>query len=378
MRSLVLLAVLMLVGAGCGTGDDDISGIGEIVDGGPVGDGDADGNGDGAGGEDEGPGGDGQGDGDTEDDGMDLDGGGDGEPVEPGLLRTPLAEERPIDIPDRFWAVEDGSFDLVEVSSADGQVVRRLGGWGPEAAQAELPQVLSTVEADPTGPLWIDDCCEPAFGTVYRVGPDETFSLPDETGQVESWTGLSPQVSPDGTRVALAVGDAIFVADAATGTGVAGADAVVDLLVEDLGLPFRPFARPVAWIRADVVLVLVPLDDAEVLRAVRIGDGEVDLVGPTHRFGQRVVAADVRTDGHLVVGLADPEADPASAAVAGRVIDPDTGAVVAAFDLPPGTVDLDYDPTGTFLITVDVDGRVTWLGRGRSGVSGQGFLSVSW
>ncbi|MEL7155798.1 MAG: hypothetical protein AAFN30_04280 [Actinomycetota bacterium] len=301
-------------------------------------------------------------------------------PPAPGSLRTPLPFERATTIPDSFWAIDDARFDLVRVDADTGNVIETLGGWGAELAQGEGAQVLTSVEVAPGGRLWLDDCCEPAFGSVFDVDDDQRFDLRADSGAVGRRTGLSPEVSPDGALVAVAVGsDGVSVTTTGSGAAVAEGSAIASVVADAIGADPDAigFPYPLAWLSAEVLVVVSPGADEATLQAVDVSGATPVAVGPAVVLDGNVVAGDVRTDGHLVIALSEAGAD-ASAPVAGRVLDPDTGEVVAAFALPDGTSGIDYDTTGTYLLTVNQAGVVTWLGRGQSAQLATGMVAASW
>lgn len=363
--------VLALIGllAACTGGDEAGGGIAERV----------------ATGETDGAGGAGDGAGDPQD-GDDADGGGSADggtddatatATGDGGLRTPLPVERATELPETYWAIESGTFDLVEVLTATGAVVQRVGGWGADAAESEAPQLLTTVEADGRGSLWVDDCCEPAFGTFYKVDPGQSLDLRNGLAGAFQRTGLSPQVAPGGAIAAYAVGEIGVGVVTADGVDVVAPEAVAAAVATDAGLDAGTFfLSPVAWLDDDVVVLRFTAGNDEALYAVDVS-GAPEVVAGELRFDDAVLDVDVRNDGMLVVATVDAAAADAPPVV-GRVVDPDSGEQVAVFDLPPGTIDIDYDPTGTFLITVDAASTVTWIGRGETGVIGDRYVAVSW
>lgn len=298
-----------------------------------------------------------------------------------GSVRVPLGDERPDTIPTSFWAIEQGTFDLVRVASADGTVLDRLGGWGESAATSEAPQLLTSVEAATDGRLWLDDCCEPAIGTSYVVDDRQTFDLIAAPDAVGRRPGLSPEVNVDGDRVALSLLDlGVVVADSVSGDEIAGPAAVKEVVAAAVGSDPDGFLNPfpVAWHGSSTVAIGWPRIGGDVVQAVDVSGTSPVAVGPAITVGGEIVAGDVRTDGSFVVAVNRSGTEGRAAAVAGEVYDPDTGELLAEFALPPATWGVDYDPTGTFLLTVDADGSVTWFGQGRSGVLAQGYTAVSW
>jgi len=258
--------------------------------------------------------------------------------------------------------------------------LRARTGAGILDCKKALSQTDS-VEAATDGRLWLDDCCEPAIGTSYVVDDDQTFDLIADPGAVTSRNGLGPQVNAAGDRVALSLLDlGVVVADAATGAEIAGPQAVKQVVGAAVGGDPDSFLNPfpVAWHGSSTVAVGWPRIGGDTIQAVDVSGASPVAVGPAITVGGAIVAGDVRTDGALVVAVIRDGAEGRAAAVAGEVYDPDTGELLAEFALPPETIDVDYDPTGTFLLTVDADGSVTWFGQGRSGLLAEGYTAVSW
>lgn len=375
VRPLVVLIAAALLLAACGGGETDTGVAVAVTDAG-----------DGTDPDDGAEEGDGTEGGETTTTGVEVDGeteGTDATMVDPpdGSVRVTLGDERPDTIPTSFWAIEAGTFDLVRVASDDGAVLDRLGGWGEDAATADLPQVLNSVEAATDGRLWLDDCCEPAIGTSYVVDDDQTFDLAAAPAAAGSRPGLSPEVNAAGDRVALSLLDlGVVVADSVSGDEVADPVAVKEVVAEAVGSDPDAFINPfpVAWHGSSTVAVAWPRVGGDVVQAVDVSGAAPVAVGPAISVGGAIVAGDVRTDGSLVVAVSREGTEGQGAAVAGEVYDPDTGELLAEFALPPSTIGADYDPTGTFLLTVDADGTVTWFGQGRSDELADGYIAVSW
>ena len=62
----------------------------------------------------------------------------------------------------------------------------------------------------------------------------------------------------------------------------------------------------------------------------------------------------------------------------GVVYSPQTGELLAEFEVPAGSAFGGYDRSGRFLIYTTPAGAVMYQGRGRVGVLGEGYLFASW
>ena len=317
------------------------------------------------------------GDADSEADSTPDDGDGDDGPI-----RSPQEVGRTTVLPESFWAITDEDHRLVRVETATGEIVAELGGWGQalDTDGGEPVQVLTTVESAPGGSAWLDDCCEPAIGSSYRVAEGQVFDPINRSEDLVRVDGYGPQVSRNGELVAVTVGGrGTGVLRASDLSSVITVDAMSTLLAEATGAdPEFVDSLALAWLSDDVVVIQVFLADHDAIRFVDVSGPEPAVVGAELDVDAAVIAADVRNDGHLVVATVERDDDSPEAPVAGRVIDPDSGEQIAVFNLPDGTFDMDYDPTATYLITVADDGAARWIGRGETGAVGQGFVAASW
>jgi len=276
----------------------------------------------------------------------------------------------PDSAPDSFVAVTDDRFELVRVDSRTGAVVEALGSWGPVGD--EQPQALQFVELAPNGTIYVDDCCEPAYGTTFIVA--DRFD-PGSTPQI---TGISPEISPDGSRLArTSQGSAISIADASGNEfGFFGdTDFSGDVL------------RPLTWIDSSTLVVtstsgeglhqLQILDVSDpsnpVVGARRVDPGTTCLTarGCTH------LAADVRADGNILVVTAIDNGGEVADVIA-EVIDPSSGQVIVDFNLPDDVYDADYDVSGRYLLTTGSNGQLDWYGGGQRGTIATGYVSAAW
>ncbi|MEL6981602.1 MAG: hypothetical protein AAFO29_04175 [Actinomycetota bacterium] len=275
--------------------------------------------------------------------------------------------------PATFWAVEARTFDLIEVDAGTGAEVGRIGGWGapPDGDPNQVLQALQRVDVSPDGWLWVDDCCEQAFGNVFGLDPTRVTDLEQVFGSVDGpqgrqLTGLNPVTSPDGAR--LAWGNGPFEVTVADGR----AAPVGSVLAGDE----QTFAIPVAWL------------DATTLAAAVAGEAETtitfwDLTSPSspRQVGSAqvvpgsVVDAARGTDGTILVIVGpQPFTDPSRS---GFIVGPDRN---DGTEVPDGIASIDRDPSGQHLLWVGDDGlaRVGPLGADGRVLSGIEVLWASW
>lgn len=286
---------------------------------------------------------------------------------------TSTTEEAPTSVdpppagaPSSLFAIEASTGELVEVDTTSGTVIDRQGGWerAPDGTDA-FDQALQSVDVGPDGVRWVDDCCEPAFGSVYRLAPGESF---DPLGGV--LTGDSMTVSPGGGLIAVRVGAAVIVHE------TSGAyDLVSQLGAIDAD---GPLLRPLTWVdEATLVVVATSLDSSE-LRFLRLSDeGALELVASRRSTGGRFESASTRADGAVVALEIRLDGDVQVGALA-VVVDPSTGESIAEFAVPGQARSLDYDATGRFLVVESVDGSLMWFGAGKTGSLGEGFFGPAW
>lgn len=265
--------------------------------------------------------------------------------------------------PDSFVAVASGTFELVRVDSQTGTVLESLGSWG---AGGEGPlQALQFVELAPNGTIYVDDCCEPAYGTTFIV--TDQFD-PASTPQL---SGIGPEISPDGSRLARSSqGSAISIADAS-------------------GNEFGFFGDPdftgqtvsaLTWIDNSTLLVNEVSADGEshTLQFLDVSEPSAPLVIAERSVpGRSYLAADVRADGNvLVVTRIDNGTD--SGDVIAEIIDSATGAVIVDFNLPDDVYDANYDASGRYVVTTRANGQLDWYGGGERGTLATGYISADW
>ncbi len=276
----------------------------------------------------------------------------------------------PANGPNSFFAVQLETFDLVEVRTHTGEILHNFGGWGPLGLDDDgAGQALQTVAVGPAGTLYVDDCCEPAFGSAFALEPPQEFA-PDQLSRFE---GVAPKISPNGQLIALSRGPS---------TGVA------TTLGVDLSTIESPDGEgasmiPLAWISDRILAVraLGDLADSVVFFDLADPSNPVEIEGTSRNApGKLHLAAATRADGMLLAAVLrfSPDGSVDDGDMWGEVIDPATGEVVAEFDLPDGVNWINYDSSGTFLITSDDEGNVRWFGAGLSGSLGNGYIGVAW
>ncbi len=286
------------------------------------------------------------------------------------LAGAEAAGDLPDAAPTSYWAVAGDAADLVQVQARTGEIVANVGGWGlQELGEGDVGQALQQPEVAADGTVYVDDCCEPASGSVFRLLPGDRF---DPDGP--SWqTGLYPSASPSGDLIAIGTSLRIV-----TGAGTE---------VASIGDPGDDVEGqqviPLAWVDEQTIAVRM----FGSIEEIRIYEIEGDLL--VERVEARRVApkrfhmdGDVRADGMLVVATRRPNGNPLGLAgggdVVGEVIDPNNGELVTEFDLPDMVNNIDYDGSGRFLLTSGDDGVVRWFGLGQSGVLAESVISASW
>lgn len=224
------------------------------------------------------------------------------------------------------------------------------------------------VELAPGGTIYVDDCCEPAYGTTFVV--TDSFD-PASTLQV---SGIGPESSPDGTRLALSSrGSAVAIADA-EGNQL-GAFGDPDFSGNVL--------TPLSWVDSSTLVVSASVaaggNDRLVVLDVNDPNIPAEIIVRSEP-GRSYAAADVRADGNVLVVVRrfDPAIGSSDDDVVAEIIDPATGATVAEFDLPNDVYEVNYDAAGRFVLTVRENGEVEWYGAGRRGTLASGFLSADW
>lgn len=276
-------------------------------------------------------------------------------------------------IPATFWAVEVRSFDLIEIDVDSGAEVGRIPGWGapPGGDPSLVLQALQRVDVSPAGWLWVDDCCEPAFGNVFGLDPASITDLEQVFGSAASpdgrqLVGLNPVTSPDGSLMAW--GNGPFEVTVADGRG----DAVGSVLAGD----DETFAIPVAWLDATTLAAAVAGVDETTITFWDLSTPAAPVPLGSPQVVPGLVADAARGEAGTIVVVFGPQ----------PVTDPDRSGVVLTpngmepIEVPDGVVSIDRDPSGRHLLWVGADGlaRLGPLGSDAPVLSGIEVISASW
>ncbi|MGH1504120.1 MAG: hypothetical protein ACRBI6_11230 [Acidimicrobiales bacterium] len=274
----------------------------------------------------------------------------DGEASEPG-------EETPSVV----WMIDGDTFDAVAIDVASGDEIARVPGWGAEFGagsedESEGPlQALQTIDVVHDGAavsVWLDDCCEPAFGSSFGVDPTATAGT-DSILEAATVTvmGLGPAISTDGELVAVGVGDlGVTVAETATGITVVDLGSV---LADAVGDPEAYiFWRSLAWADDRLLAVAAPIDEGSTVSFVDVADPTAPVVGASIGLEGTVLDATSGEAGTVVLLVESGDG------VEGVVVEAVSGEVVDRFPTLAGAVHLDGSPDGTRFLVVDDAGDV--------------------
>ncbi|MEO1061391.1 MAG: hypothetical protein AAFZ07_08230 [Actinomycetota bacterium] len=289
----------------------------------------------------------------------------------PATGDVPATDDEATALPTSFWAIEDETYDLVSVDSTSGEVLRRVAGWGPLSDDPDvLGQALVGVDAAASGLAWVSDCCEPAAGGLFAIGPDTAgIDAPLATA-----LGVWPELSPDGSRVAMGVlEEGVQVSDATTGEVVIGAERTGPILSRPTDVP--GFPQPLGWIDDNVVAVSITDHDAlESTITLFTTAGEPTWAGEVSVAG--IVRDGTAADGLLWL-LVSPRLEDRSAVLV--TFDWIEGELIREVDIPDGTIAIDADPTGSHLLelTDEGDAAVSTASGERIPLPGA-YLDVSW
>jgi hypothetical protein len=257
-------------------------------------------------------------------------------------------------------ALEDGRFGIVDLAAGDVREIgdRRFSDLTQPPAEGGAYFVADLALTPDRSTVWVDTCCEPAAGSIVRI--DLTTGRQDDA----TITGWSPSVSPDGEAMAhghYSIGIGI----------VRGGESVQVDGPPDDGT-FRQYEDTVWLDDSSIAYVLNVFDGPQPRATVYVHDiAASDLLGDRVLFepGEPVVAMARRGDGALVwVGESG----------AAHVVDPASGDETATFDLGEPVVDIAYDATGTWLLVVDEDRDLRWLGGGEEGTVPGRYVAAAW
>jgi hypothetical protein len=292
--------------------------------------------------------------------------------------RTTTTVAPPPPAPTDFVAVTtDGRLVVVDVATQTEirELARRADPRAPVSGEM-APNSISGVTVDrANGLVYYETCCEPAAGDVWSVPLDGSAESTRVTNM--SW----PAVSADGSRIAGLAASFLWVLDARTHD-------IRSAIDDQFGFHTAISAdgSRVAYERtyADgdrVGSEIVLIDTADLAEGT--GDAEARaalanarVLRDPERVGWMFPA--FNRDGNLVVAQQCCYGDLHVGPRAARVLDPATGDVVGSFSYPASIVDQEYDSSGTWLVVTLADGRVVWLGGGRSGDLGAGYLAADW
>jgi hypothetical protein len=275
-----------------------------------------------------------------------------------------LADGRPA----TFLAVTT-DYEAVEVATDTGRIVRVIG---QAASRQELEDAECAACANAIDGVWrttggasvfVSTCCEPAGGSITMLVGDETFG--PETGPNLGGWFIVPSPSTDWV---INVGYQTYVADS-TGRPV------LTLFDNDGGgvpaIGWSNDSRTIFWV--DIPWFNADDPGNATHTALDLVTSEATTFQLTWlKRGTLLQGLSGQASGNLVSFLVDDDHS-----TTGVVIDP-AGALVTTFPVEDGAVLGGYDPSGRFLIYVDGNGVVRWLGLGQSGALGEGFLTAGW
>lgn len=281
---------------------------------------------------------------------------------------TPTASAPAAPEPERLVAItEEGRMVLLDARS--GEELRELDALAaPGATPAEdgtpAPNTLTDLALSPDGQVvWYGDCCEPAGGNLYTV--------PTAGGeQMLLSNGSEPEVSPDGSTLAVRTTIGIGLVDARTGEHL-GEIPDEDFQGDTRRPTWSPDGSMVAWERL--------ADGGEQVAVAEATGGAAPRAVPRPDGASWQLPA-WRADGLLTVAAQCCGFDVgAIAAAEGAVVDPADGEVVATFPHPAAVADQDYDPSGTWLLVTYADGTLVAIDpEGGTRAIGEGFVAASW
>jgi sugar lactone lactonase YvrE len=275
--------------------------------------------------------------------------------------------------PATYMAVT-ADYEAVEVDTATGAVVHRFGQRADAAAlesgDETAPNVVDGIWRSASGEaVLISECCEPAGGRITFLLPDGT--LDPDYGE-PAWHGwwVVPAAASDQVII---TGYFTQVVNALQGPGGAGAVTLFENDGSGVGaIGWSPDGSSIHWYdeSAGELVTWTGLDaEFEIESTVPI-----DWVGPD----QHLSGLDAQASGNIVsfLTLWAPDGEPIE--TEGVVYSPQTGGLLAEFEVPAGSAFGGYDRSGRFLIYTTPAGAVMYQGIGRVGVLGEGYLFASW
>jgi hypothetical protein len=293
----------------------------------------------------------------------------------PGTLFVrDLGENVVAEPPATVWGVDAETFDLVQIEISSGTELRRVTGWGVDLAERSEGggQALQFVEVEASTSIWVDDCCEPAFGTTFRIDP-ETTSLDDAGLRM---TGLGAELSFDGRLVAVGVGDiGIQILDAQSGEEVVSPDSLAPLIAAPDDAGDFVFPTPLTWLGDTTLAVAVGSVDRTTITLLDVTDPLAPIsIGDPITIDGTIVDGDVRFDGRIVA-LTDRPSSPFKELV---VIDVPTASVLERTELADGTNGIDFDGSRRHLLIVDGEGMLELYGKAGFDRAIGPFIDAGW
>ena len=282
--------------------------------------------------------------------------------------------------PATFLAVTT-DYEAVEVSTETGEIVHSFGARARAAdleAEGEIaPNVVDAVWRTSDGRhILVSECCEPAAGRINLLPPDGSLSDSHQESAANAWAALP---SPAGTQVIL-VGYFTSLVGPVDGSeeecesAISGACWSGETFLENDGsgiaaIGWNHDGVRVHWYdRGSANLVTWDSSADQLSRAplTWVGDDQA-LVGLT---GQ--------ASGNVVSFLHTYGPDLEILETEGIVYSPESGGVIATFEVPAGSLLGGYEPTGSYLIYITPDGIVEFQGRGRVESLGDGYYFATW
>lgn len=291
--------------------------------------------------------------------------------------REPLQATLPIledGRPATFLAVND-DYAALEVDTETGEVIRQIAqiSTAEDVENAECSGCVNAVDA-----IWrladgsaylMSECCEPAAGAMFWMGPDDAMTPEThehDRGGVTAWAATP---SPS-SRV------------------MAAASYGVSIDSPDNGRLWSWFSAdefygstPPSWSRDLSMLWVIGGDSVDDMLwtidpvSSTVSGAQLDWLGDD----QSLSGLGTQASGRLVTFRLtdDGDEDFGNDLARGIVFEP-TGELVVEFDVEPGSRMGGYDPSGRFLIYVDGNGTVRWQGLGQAGFLGDGYQFASW
>lgn len=279
------------------------------------------------------------------------------------------------EFPAVVWGIEADTYDVVEVDTASGEVLRRIPGWGDEFVDPDVGPLQALQTIDVVGEIvWTGDCCEPAVGSVFGVETSSDVRIPDSS--IRSF-GIDPVISPDGASVAVGALDiGVTVFDAATGATTVDPQLIDELLPAPTGVEPPLFPRALTWLDPTTVVVAQTTETVSNVVVVDLSDpADPAVVGPVIEVFGRIIDGAVDGDGDLVMAVHDPTAE----VTFGQVFALATGAELSTFLLDPDASAIDYDESGRFLLVARPGRAPAWQGAGTGGVlPGPALVDAVW